>query len=171
MPTWAPTVASNSYKYEGSYKDVQTFAVCLQKKVTWHYTWSLYPLQCIRFIFPFNRKQLGAFQPSFERLKVLLAARTSLDLQGKGLTKDCLELEGLKWPEALKRFPPPQLIPSRSVERFIRIKIFPWRGTGLHVERKEKCCLEKFHASLMLRFCTIRRNLINTLWFYAIAEL
>ena len=57
---------------------------------------SLYPLQCIQFIFPFNRKQLGAFQPSFERLKVLLAARTSLDLKGKGLTKDCLELEGLK---------------------------------------------------------------------------
>ena len=57
--------------------------------------------------FSFNRKQLGAFQPSFERLKVLLAARTSLDLQGKGLTKDCLELDGIKWPEALKRFPLP----------------------------------------------------------------
>ena len=143
-----------------------------KKKVTWHYTWSLYPLQCIRFIFPFNRKQLGAFKPSFEKLKALLAVRTSLDLQGKGLTKDCLELEGLKWPEALRKFLP-QLIPSRSVERSIWIKIFPWRGTGLHVERKEKCCLEKCHASVMLRFCTIRRNLIkdDILKFYTITEL
>ena len=162
----------SSYKGRGWLTQCPNFRGLFTTKVTWHYTWSLYPLQCKRFIFPFNRKQLGAFQPSFERLKVLLAARTSLDLQGKGLTKDCLELDGIKWPEALKRFPPPpRLIPSRPVERSIRKKIFPWRGTGLHVERKEKCCLEKFHASLMLRFCTIRRNLINTLWFYAITEL
>ena len=97
----------SSYKGRGWLTQCPNFRGLFTTKVTWHYTWSLYPLQCKRFIFPFNRKQLGAFQPSFERLKVLLAARTSLDLQGKGLTKDCLELDGIKWPEALKRFPLP----------------------------------------------------------------
>ena len=93
-------------------------------------TWSLYPLQCKQFIFPFNRKQLGAFQPSFERLKVLLAARTSLDLKGKGLTKDCLELEGLKWPEALKRFPPPT--DSVTIRRTLHSnKNFSLKGHGI----------------------------------------
>ena len=97
----------SSYKGRGWLTQCPNFRGLFTTKVTWHYTWSLYPLQWKRFIFPFNRKQLGAFQPSFERLKVLLAARTSLDLQGKGLTKDCSELDGIKWPEALKRFPLP----------------------------------------------------------------
>ena len=151
----------SSYKGRGWLTQCPNFRGLSTTKVTWHYTWSLYSLQCIRFIFPFNRKQLSAFQLSFERLKVLLAARTSLDLQGKGLTNDCLELEGLKWPEALKRFPPNWFRHDPSNALFEYWKNFPRRGMGLHVERKEKCCLEKCHASVMLRFCTIRRNLIR----------
>ena len=120
----------SSYKGRGWLTQCPNFRGLFTTKVTWHYTWSLYPLQCKRFIFPFNRKQLGAFKPSFERFKALLAVRTSLDLQGKGLTKDCLELEGLKWPEALKRFPPPT--DSVTIRRTLHSnKNFSLKGHGV----------------------------------------